>query len=186
MRLVRTLADSSRLVGTIVETEAYLGTVDRAAHTFGGRRTRRVESMYLPGGHAYVYTIHGQHCLNITSRTRDVPEAVLIRALDPIDGVEAMRERRTESSRSSKKIVDVQLCSGPGKLCSALGITRDLDSHDVVAVGPLYVEQTPGAPVSLAQIASGPRVGVGSAGEWADKPLRFCLRGNPHVSRPRL
>ncbi len=186
MHLVRTLDEGLPLIGRIVEVEAYLGIEDRAAHTFGGRRTPRVESMYLPGGHAYVYTLYGHHCLNLVTRGRDIGEAVLVRALEPVVAMEVMRTRRRGRLT---RLRDADLCSGPGKLCQAMGITRELDGCDVTRLGPLYVERPDRAAshdVEMeVEMVAGPRVGVAYAGEWAEAPLRFYFRGNPHVSRPR-
>ncbi len=159
----------------IVETEAYLGVEDRAAHTFGGRRTPRNESMYRDGGTAYVYAIYGLHfCLNVVAGAPDHPVAALVRALRPVEGLELMRAHRGVQR-------DTDLCSGPGKLCAAFGIDRALDGVDLVAGDSLWVETGPGGP----DVAVGPRVGVDYAGEWAARPLRFAVRGDPNVSRPR-
>lgn len=168
-----------RLSGIIVETEAYLGAIDAAAHTYRGRRTQRNQSMFLEGGHAYVYFTYGMHhCMNVVAGHVDEPVAVLIRALEPTEGLDAMRTLRPAARK------DTALCSGPGKLCQALSITRLLDGNDLVTGDALWIEQerTRGLPVKL--IGVSPRIGVAYAGEWADKPLRFFVLGNPHVSRP--
>ena len=137
-RLVRVLdmPKCKRLAGTIVEVEAYLGVPDKAAHTCNGRHTKRNESMWGDGGHAYVYFTYGMHyCMNVVASEADEPVAVLIRALEPTEGVEVMYERR----KAAKKAAD--LCSGPAKLCQALGIDRELDGHDLVKGSRLYIEQ---------------------------------------------
>ena len=122
------------MTGLIVETEAYLGVRDRAAHTFGGRRTPRNASMWLRGGHAYVYQIYGLHfCMNVVAGAAESPVAVLVRALEPELGTEAMRGRRPAARRT------VDLCSGPGKLCAALDINRDLDGADLTLDPTLYI-----------------------------------------------
>ena len=176
-RLVRVL-DGQRLAGLIVETEAYLGVADRAAHTFGGRRTARVASMWLDGGHAYVYFTYGMHhCVNLTAGEAGVPEAILIRSLEPTEGLDVMRGRRVKAKR------DTDLCSGPGKLCEAMAIDRGLDGRDVTRGGELYVERARVAPLRDGSLRVGPRVGIGAAGEWVDRPLRFVLAGSLHVSR---
>src|SRR5687768_9861033 len=132
-RLVR-VVDGSRLAGTIVEAEAYLGAEDRAAHTFGGRRTARNESMYLPGGHAYVYFTYGAHyCLNVVCGQRDEGVAVLIRALEPTEGLDLMFAKRPKAKRAS------DLCSGPGKLTQAMEIDRQLDGVDLRTSDALFV-----------------------------------------------
>ncbi len=145
--------------GRLVEVEAYLGPEDRCAHSYKGHRSPRNEVMYGPAGHAYVYFTYGMHhCLNFVTREEGVPQAVLIRALEPGPGVDR--------------------CGGPGLLCRALDIDRSLNG---VALEPpaLYViddGHQPGA------IYTTPRVGVGT-GEWSDRPLRFCL-DSPYLSRP--
>jgi DNA-3-methyladenine glycosylase len=169
-----------RLVVRLVETEAYLGAPDRASHAWGGRRTARNASLYLLGGHAYVYFIYGMHwCLNAVTGGRDTGGAVLIRAAEPVEGVERMAERR--NLRRPPRPGD--LAGGPGKLCHALGVDRAQDGL------PLYrgeLKITAGAPVPDAAVARGPRVGIDYAGDAVGWPLRFAIAGNPHVSRPRL
>jgi DNA-3-methyladenine glycosylase len=164
-----------RLVLRLVETEAYLGAPDRASHAWGGRRTARNESLYLPGGHAYVYFIYGMYdMLNVVTRPAGCPEAVLLRALEPLEGIEAMRALRHSARRNR------DLASGPGKLCRALGITRRLNGTDLL--GPeLWIE--PGGLRRGEHIGRGPRIGVDYAGRDALRPLRFYIEGNPHVSR---
>jgi DNA-3-methyladenine glycosylase len=171
--LVRRLDDGRELSGRIVEVEAYLGIPDRAAHTFGGRRTKRNESMWKDGGHAYVYFTYGMHwCLNVVAEKEGSPTACLIRALEPLSGVEEMKKRRRRDEL-------VELCSGPAKLTQALGIDRSLDGVDLVSGERLYVVRgRADAPVGVSA-----RIGVAYARGWAKKPLRFFLRGNPNVSR---
>ena len=171
-----------RLALRLVETEAYLGAPDAASHASGGRRTVRNESLYLPGGYAYVYFIYGMHfCLNAVTGRREVGSAVLIRAGEPVAGEEAMRRRRGLLGRR-RPVRPGDVAGGPGKLCQALGVDRVLDA------APLYrgeLKIVEGEPVPAAAVASGPRVGVDYAGEAALWPLRFAERGNRHVSRPR-
>lgn len=177
--LVREL-EGERLVLRLVEVEAYLGGPDRASHAWDGRRTPRNESLYLPGGHAYVYFIYGMHwCLNAVTGERDVGSAVLIRAGEPVEGEERMRENRG----FVKKLKPGDLAGGPGKLCRALAVDRSLDGVRLDQ-GPLRI--TAGETVEPADIAAGPRIGVDYAGEAAAWPLRFAVRGNPHVSKPRM
>ena len=175
--LVREL-EGERLVLRLVETEAYLGTPDRASHAWGGRRTPRNESLYLPGGHAYVYFIYGMHfCLNAVTGEADIGSAVLLRAGEPVEGEERMRENRNwvRAPRPG------DLAGGPGKLCQALAIGRDLDGV-LLDRPPLYI--TRGEPVPDQEIVAGPRIGVDYAGEAAAWPLRFTIRGHRHVSKP--
>lgn len=178
--LVRVLDDGTRLAGRIVETEAYLGVEDAAAHSFGGRRTDRVASMYLGGGHAYVYFTYGMHwCMNIVADGAGTPTACLLRALEPREGVEAMRRNRAGKAAAAR-LKDTQLCSGPAKLAQALAITREFDGEDLVTSPRLFIERA--EPIHAEQIIASARVGVGYAGAWADRPLRFHIGGNPHVS----
>lgn len=179
-RLVRTV-NGQRLAGTIVEVEAYLGIEDKAAHTFNGRRTARNESMYLPGGHAYVYMIYGiHHCLNVVCGPAGQGTAVLIRAIEPTEGQEIMRCNRAAASRIGKALRDRDLCSGPGKLAQAMQIDRTLDGEPLPESRRLWIESDSAA--ERIRITSGPRIGVDYAAEWASKPLRFYMTGNPHVS----
>jgi DNA-3-methyladenine glycosylase len=172
--LVARARDGRRVSGIIVETEAYQGPEDRASHAFGGRRTRRTETMYARGGTAYVYFVYGMyHQFNVVTNVADVPHAVLVRALEPVEGVELMRRRRGG-------VAPDEIASGPGKLCIALGIDRRLDGADLLG-DRIWLE--PGRRVRPAAIAAGPRVGIDYAEEWAARPWRFWLRGNPFVSR---
>ncbi len=169
-RLVRTLPGGTRMSGRIVEVEAYLGVRDRAAHSFGGRRTQRNESMYAAPGTAYVYFTYGMHhCFNIVCGREGEPVAVLIRAIAPEEGIEAMRAHRAASAKAPKSISDRLLCSGPARVCQALRIDRSLNGVDLCGSGPLFIEAAPGVrnPVRSA------RIGVAYAQEWADRPLRF-------------
>lgn len=178
-RLVR-VHRKGRLSGVIVEVEAYLGTVDRAAHSFGGRRTPRNESMYLAGGHAYVYFTYGMHfCFNVVCGAPGDPVAVLVRALAPEEGIERMRRRRGMRREED-------LCSGPGRLTQALAIDRSLDAADLRRSDEIFIERRRGRGLPSAAIEVTARIGMGNAvGEWTGAPLRFCVRGNPHVSRTR-
>lgn len=150
-------------VGRIVETEAYLGPHDLASHSSRGR-TARTEVMFGPPGHAYVYLIYGvHHCLNVVTQAEGHAAAVLIRALEPVRNLEG----------STK---------GPGLLCRAMGIDRRLNGHDLVSEDLFIAPPGPGE-AEPPEVVARPRVGVDYAGEWAERPLRFYLRGNPHVSR---
>jgi len=148
--------------GRIVETEAYLGAGDRAAHSWGGRRTRRVEPMYADGGHLYVFLVYGMHCCaNVVTRRAGVPEAVLLRAAEGPGGA------------------PVRLLSGPGKLCSALGITTRWTGADLLGGGPVRLLRERGR---RPRIGVSPRVGVDYAGEARLWPLRFFDRDSEAVS----
>lgn len=166
--LVRRLDDGQELSGRIVETEAYLGIPDKAAHSYGGRRTKRNESMYLDGGHAYVYFVYGMHwCFNVVSDREEVPTAVLIRALEPLEGIGEMKRRRGKER-------DVDLCTGPAKLTEAMAIGGSLNGIDLVTNECLWLRK--GRRVKSDNILSGPRVGISYAKEWAARALRFRLR----------
>jgi DNA-3-methyladenine glycosylase len=166
------------LSARIVETEAYLGANDLASHARRGLRSARNASMYLAGGHAYVYFTYGMHwCMNVVTQEADTAEAVLLRGAEPLRGIEAMRERRPKAKR------DHDLMNGPGKLCSALAIDRTLDG--VALNGDLLFLTGRDIAVDDADIAVSPRVGVDNAGDAAHWPLRFFLRASRHVSAHR-
>lgn len=162
--------DGRRVSGRIVETEAYLGGPDPASHARARTgRTPRNASMFGPPGTAYVYFTYGMHwCFNVVVGEVGVPEAVLIRALEPVFGLDVMRERRGR---------DVDLANGPARLCQALGIDRRLDGHDL-AREPLVLLAA--APVDETKLEVTGRVGIREAVDW---PLRFFLAGHPEVSR---
>jgi len=163
-----------RVSGMIVETEAYLGVTDRAAHSFGGRRTARNEVMYATGGSVYVFFVYGMYYqFNIVTGPVDHPHAILIRAIEPVEGIEIMRNRRGEMK-------DRNLTSGPGKLCIALAIDRSLNGKGVLGKTS-WLE--PYRSFADDEIAVGERIGIDYAGEDAKKPLRFWLEGNEYVSR---
>lgn len=157
--------------GVIIETEAYLGLADPACHSFHGKRTPRIASMYLEGGHSYVYLIYGLHfCFNVVTRSANDPEAVLIRALLPTHGLEQMYERRRFTKEKSLR----ELSSGPGKLCQALGIDRSCDALSLQ--GPrLWISEAEASPVLRRKVEAGPRVGIDYAGEAKHWPLRYRL-----------
>jgi DNA-3-methyladenine glycosylase len=159
-------------VGRIVETEAYIGPHDLACHAARGR-TARTEVMFGPPGHAYVYFIYGfYNMLNLVTEAKDYPAAVLIRAVEPVGGVELMKQRRkTDAMRN--------LASGPGKLCQAFAIDRSLNGADLSG-NVLYVEDRGEAPPKF---RATPRIGVDYAGKWKRKPYRFLIRGNEFVSK---
>jgi DNA-3-methyladenine glycosylase len=166
--------NGKRVSGAIVEVEAYRGPQDRAAHSFGGRRTKRTETMYGIGGTAYVFFVYGMYYqFNIVTNAANLPHAVLIRAVEPVEGIELMRKRRHGQS-------DHSLTNGPGKLCIAMGIDRKLDGADLLG-DRVWLEE--GRTVPRSQIACGPRIGIDYAEGWIDKPWRFWIKDNPHVSR---
>jgi DNA-3-methyladenine glycosylase len=166
------------VAGRIVETEAYSGPEDRAAHSFGGRRTARNQVMYGQKGRAYVYLIYGMYyCINVTAgAVAGKPEAVLIRALEPVAGQEVMAKRR---GAAQGKILG--LTNGPGRLCMAMGITRLQNKLDLTAP-PLYIQDAPS--IAPEDVVETTRVGVDYAGDWKFKPWRFYVKGNAFVSKP--
>jgi DNA-3-methyladenine glycosylase len=167
---------TGRVSGIIVETEAYRGPEDRASHAYGGRRTLRTETMYARGGTAYVYFVYGMYFqFNVVTSVADIPHAVLVRAVEPVEGLALMRRRRGSGALHG-------LTSGPGKLCIALGIDRRLDRADLLG-DRVWIEARP--PVPARAIGAGPRVGIDYAKGWVDRPWRFWLRDNPFVSRGR-
>ena len=159
--------------GIIVETEAYSGPDDKAAHTFSNKRTHRTEIVFHDGGFAYVYLVYGLHCcFNVTANAAGKPECVLVRALQPLDGIELMQFRR-KSSRL------VTLCNGPGKLCAAMGITRELYGADLCG-DELYILDEGFSDV---KIAASTRIGIDYAEEYRNMLWRFYVEGNVYVSR---
>jgi DNA-3-methyladenine glycosylase len=159
-------------IGRIVETEAYVGPQDLACHASKGR-TARTEVMFGPAGHAYVYFIYGfYNMLNLVTEAKDYPAAVLVRAVEPVKGIDLMKSRRRLD-----KLRD--LASGPGKLCQAFAIDRTLNGADL-SDGTLFVEDR-GEPIPKYQAT--PRIGVDYAGKWKDKPYRFLVRGSEFVSK---
>ncbi|AXI00334.1 DNA-3-methyladenine glycosylase [Sporosarcina sp. PTS2304] len=164
-----------RLVVRIVETEAYHGAEDRAAHSFGNRRTKRTEVMFGEAGSVYTYQMHTHTLMNVVSAQEGVPHAVLIRAGEPVEGLETMRENR---GSHIKKLFD--LTNGPGKLSKALGVTMDYYGHHWTRK-PLYIAEG----VPQAEIVAGPRVGIGNTGEAVHYPWRFYEKDNPFVSKYR-
>jgi len=160
-----------RVAGRIVETEAYVGPDDPACHGYRARRTRRNASLFGPPGTAYVYFTYGMHwCLNAVTEAVGFPAAVLLRALEPLTGFATMRRRRGD-------VPDRALCSGPAKLCEALGVTGRLDGTSLQR-GVLRIVRDPSR--QRRAIIVTPRVGISRAVDW---PLRFLIAGSPWVSR---
>ncbi len=181
--MVRMLA-GQRMAGRIVETEAYVGVRDRACHSFKGRRTPRNESMYASAGTFYVYFTYGMHfCCNVVCGEVDEPIAVLIRALEPVDGINQMRTHRDNRQRHALRETD--LCSGPARLCQALGIARPENGLDLITSPNLWIEPASEA-ARLRDIRCGPRIGISTGNVWATRLLRFGLRDHPCISVPFL
>ena len=157
--------------GRIVETEAYIGEHDLACHAAAGR-TKRTAPLYGPPGMSYVYFIYGVHwCFNAVTRAEGEPSAVLVRALEPVDGIALMRARRPAAKR------DVELTNGPGKLCAALGIDGACNALPLQRK-PLVIR--PGTPVPRSRVEVTPRIGIREAADW---PLRWIVADSPYVSR---
>jgi|SRR5688572_2816257 len=176
--LWRRLDHGELLAARIVETEAYLGANDMASHARRGLRSARNESMYLEGGHAYVYFTYGMHwCLNVVTQEADLAEAVLLRAAEPLRGVELMRERRPKAKK------DWELMNGPGKICMAMDIDRRMDGQSLRGDTLWLTERE--TEVDDDHIAVSPRVGIDNSGDAAAWPLRFFIRNNRHVSAHR-
>ena len=151
--------------GIIIETEAYMGVEDAASHSYQNRRTKRTEAMFSDGGHAYIYLIYGMYlCFNVSANLKDVPEAVLIRALNPTDGIELMQHRRQKQALK-------ELCSGPGKLTRAMGISMEHYNIDLCG-DELYIETTNLMP----EIETSKRINIDYADEAANYPWRFILK----------
>ncbi len=161
--------------GRIVEVEAYAGAIDKASHAFGGRKTTRNEVMYATGGVAYVYLCYGiHHLFNVVTNGKDVPHAILIRALEPIKGVETMLKR------TGKRKLDNTLTRGPGNLSKALGI---FTMHSVCSLqGKELFIADDGFVYRKNEMGISPRIGVDYAGKDALLPYRFYIKGNPFVS----
>lgn len=168
-KVLYTCIGNKRTAGIITETEAYAGVTDRASHAYGGRRTARTEVMYREGGTAYVYLCYGIHSLfNVVTNEKDIPHAVLIRAIHPIEGINTMLKRR------NKKQVEKSLASGPGSLSQALGIHYVHTGHSLL--GKIMWIEDKGIGIKPSDIIAGPRVGVEYAGEDALLPYRFRVR----------
>lgn len=162
--------------GIIVETEAYAGPIDRASHAYGNRRTERTEVMFQAGGVSYVYLCYGIHRLfNVITNVAGIPHAVLIRAIQPVSGIEKMLERR------NKHRLDRDVAGGPGSLTKALGITTDHNGISLEGT-TIWIEDHGG---SCPEIIASPRVGVDYAGEDAKLPWRFRLANNEWTSKAK-
>ncbi len=169
--------------GVVVETEAYAGPADAACHAFGLTSVRpghRTEVMFREGGYAYIYLIYGMHhCFNVVAGHEGFPEAVLVRALEPCLGLELMgARRRTDDAR--------KFCSGPGRLCGALGLSRAQNGADLTENGLFLAEGGEGKSVPDARVAATPRINVDYAGEAAGYPYRFAVKDSPFLSTRRF
>ena len=157
--------------GWIVETEAYVGVIDEACHSFEGKRTPRLESMYKEAGTLYVYQMHTHKMLNVVTRSSKEPEAVLIRAIEPFEGVSVLEDRRNKTG--------VQATDGPGKLTKAMAVSM-ADNGSVADAPPVYIDPSTRRLPERIELSS--RIGIPNKGQWTDALLRYSVRGNPYVS----
>ncbi|HEX8023116.1 DNA-3-methyladenine glycosylase [Mucilaginibacter sp.] len=172
-----TCIDGAVAGGYIVETEAYNGITDRASHAFGNRVTPRTKTMFMKGGIAYVYLCYGIHeMFNIVTSSEGHPQAILIRAIQPTDGIEAMQVRR------NMPVLKPNITAGPGSVAKALGISRNINAFSLQS-DTIWLEDR-GLTFPDEQIKAGPRIGVAYAAEDALLPYRFYVKGNIYVSKP--
>lgn len=167
--------DGHELVVKIVEVEAYVGPHDKGAHTYGGKRTNRTETMFWRGGHIYVYLIYGMYyCMNIVAGQEGAPEACLIRAVEPISGLAKMRELRPLKSNKPEL-----LSNGPGKLTLALDIDKNMNGYDLLEQTQMYLAEGE----EPQKIIAGPRININYAEEYIEVPWRFYIADNKFVSK---
>lgn len=172
-----TLVNGQLTAGTIVETEAYKGVVDKASHAYGGRFTPRTKVMYNPGGLSYVYLCYGiHHLFNVVTAPAGTPHAVLIRGLEPVTGVNIMLQRRNMA------VLKPNLTAGPGALAKAMGIDKLLNEKDLLG-DEIWIEDL-GQRFGSEAIAAVPRIGVDYAADHALLPWRYYIKGNRYVSKP--
>lgn len=171
-----TQVDSKVTSGIIVETEAYNGVTDKASHAYGNRLTSRTSTMYEPGGLTYVYLCYGiHHLLNVVTGTKNNPQAVLIRGVEPLEGIEFMLERRNMQQLGPR------ITAGPGSVAKAFGIDKNLNAKDLLGE-EIWIEE--GIQIQRNQIIASARVGVDYAEDHALLPWRFYVKGNQYVSKP--
>ncbi|AOF49637.1 DNA-3-methyladenine glycosylase [Tetragenococcus halophilus] len=163
-----------KLGGYIVDCEAYLGPDDMAAHSYGMRKTPRLKAMYQKPGTIYLYTMHTHLILNMVTQAEGMPQGVMIRAIEPVEGKEQMEKRRAKIGR--------EVSNGPGKLVEALGIPKNLYGQSIFSSDLHLVPEKRKTPKKIAEL---PRVGIPNKGEWTDMPLRFVASGNPYITKIR-
>jgi DNA-3-methyladenine glycosylase len=174
-KILVTKFDGIETSGRIVEVEAYNGEIDKASHAYGGRRTNRTEVMYTHGGVAYVYLCYGiHHLFNVVTNNKDIPHAILVRALEPLKGIEGML------LRTNKEKLDFSLTKGPGNVSKALGIQTKHTGISLLSK-ELYIADD-GTNYTNKQIVASPRIGVDYAGKDAELKYRFYIKGNLYVS----
>jgi len=178
-KIIVTYFDEQLTAARIVETEAYEGITDKASHAYNNRRTRRTEIMFAPGGAAYVYLCYGiHHLFNVVTNMEDVPHAVLVRAAEPITGIETMLQR------TAKKVADHTLTRGPGNVSKTLGIYTQHTGTDLKSENFFIADD--GFKLSKKDIVATPRIGVDYAAEDALLPYRFFIKGNLYVSGKKI
>lgn len=176
--------DGVRLSGKIVETEGYIGSIDKASHAYGGKKTPRVEPLYGEPGISYVFSIYGMYeCFNVISKEKGSPEGILIRAVEPIDGLEKIAQNRFRKSYDTLTAKEIKnLTNGPSKLCIALDINKKVHNFmDLVKSKELYIED--GDKINSSDIVETTRVGIDYAEEAVDFPWRFYVKNNIYVSK---
>lgn len=170
---------NGRTIGKIVEVEAYIGPKDKAAHSYNGRKTKRTEVMFGSGGHAYIYQVYGLYfCFNVVTQKVGMPEAVLIRALEPVEGLELMAKRRGSFELNYNNIK--RLTNGPSRLCQAMGINRSLYGEDLCK-NRLFIAE--GDSKQKFGIVATPRINIDYAEEAKNYLWRFFIKGNEFVSK---
>lgn len=173
-KLLVSSKDGELTSGWIVETEAYLGKIDEACHSYGGKQTPRLESMYEEAGTVYVYRMHTHHLFNVVTRSSSEPEAVLVRAIEPFEGKKIQEIRRGKAG--------IETTNGPGKLAKALGITMEDNGTNVYEPTVMIDPEQHKKPVAVEKTA---RIGIPNKGKWTDELLRYSVKGNPYVSRKK-
>ncbi|XP_060063687.1 uncharacterized protein LOC132544133 [Ylistrum balloti] len=174
-------ASGDLLCGKIVETEAYLGKEDQAAHSYQGKKTEKNSAMFMDPGTAYVYNIYGMYCcFNISSEGEGA--AVLLRAIEPLQGLETMTKNRTTASKEGTKALKIkELCNGPSKFCQALAISKNVvNKQDLVHSPDIWL--VAGDKIDDLHIVVSKRINIGYAGDWVDRPYRFYILDNYCVS----
>ncbi len=167
--------------GLIVEVEGYMGPEDRGAHSYNRRHTPTMDPLYQEGGFAYIFQLHGyNYCINVVTQEKDIPQAVLIRAVEPVEGIELMARRRKINIENSSKNILKSLTNGPSKLCQAMGIDTSLNGADLCG-NELYIVSTKDKVNNEIKVAK--RINIDYAEDYKDKLWRFYLKGNLFVSR---
>lgn len=164
--------DAGIVSGWIVETEAYLGGIDQAAHSYKLKKTPRLNSMYQEAGTIYIYSMHTHHMLNLVVQAKGIPEAVLIRGIEPFEGLAIMEERRAQTGFA--------VTDGPGKLTKAMGIDKSDDGSSML-VPPLTISQKERRYPQEVELSK--RIGIPNKGTWTEAFLRYSVKGNPYVSK---